>query len=788
MPSNRTSFRDETDYVHFSPGATGLHHLHSHRPAVPSDRSSSGALALDLPPFRVAAGRSSKTDNAARSQVYGILLLLVVAALLGSYSPVLKFLFSQPTPPSAALMTAAQALLAAAFLLMGTLGGTSSSASSSSSSSTSSSSAAATAAAKRGAKPAGAATAAAPPPTAGRAKSAAYLGHVLRVNVALGLNRVVSQLHSLMRLGETAWRRVAAIRILGWWGGRRRGTRREGQHALHGSGPLWQHLDGPGSSGDRGAAETSTERDERKRQQQRAVENGEHAVSCGTEIHTTSAAASAAVSAGRDGVPAGGGGGGGGDMSSLNKPPEQGLLAPRRSGSEGTAGVSPMLSGVSAAVSSLTPSESVGGPSGGPTPSSRWFRSANPLSTPWTSLAAVGVELGTYSFCAAALGAWGVQRISATKVAFLGQASSLITPVLVALSGQRVALVVWGACGLGVLGAALVALDGSTSRAAAVAVAVAAANSGDVAAGGNGLEAAGAAALGGLTVATADGGGGSGGGRGYMGGSRAMRLESTGTDGGVAVEAQLPPGMGWSRSSLAPALSAESMGANYVIASCLFYALGTVRLGVHSGRFAPLDLAAASALVYAVLAMIWLLVEVLGTPNGASSDYAVALLLLRDNVTLTLLLWAGFGPGALSSYLQVLGQRIVPPAQAQMLYSSAPFWSALIAKILLRGRDGAMGPLAWLGGTVMLSASLVASLLEATQPRKSAPLGGLVRAGPGSSSAVVAAVQAVHDEHKGGGGGPGVGTGAGLVSLASRWSGGGAGLHHRDAESRDRDL
>ncbi|GFR42677.1 hypothetical protein Agub_g3488, partial [Astrephomene gubernaculifera] len=173
-----------------------------------------------------------------------------------------------------------------------------------------------------------------------------------------------------------------------------------------------------------------------------------------------------------------------------------------------------------------------------------------------------------------------------------------------------------------------------------------------------------------------------------------------GGGGGGAGAAALPPGLhAAAASGLPPALSAESMGANYVLASCVFYALGTVRMGVHSARFPPLALAAASAVAYAALAVLWLLAEVAVSPSGGRADYAAAAgLLLRDPAALALLLWAGAGPGALSSYLQALGQRIVPAAQAQMLYSSTPLWSALIAQLLLRGQDGAMGALAWLGG------------------------------------------------------------------------------------------
>ncbi|GFR42678.1 hypothetical protein Agub_g3489, partial [Astrephomene gubernaculifera] len=86
------------------------------------------------------------------------------------------------------------------------------------------------------------------------------------------------------------------------------------------------------------------------------------------------------------------------------------------------------------------------------------------LTRPLSSLAAAGLELGAYNFFAVALGTWGVQRISATKVAFLGQATSLITPLLLAASGQRVAPVVWAACGAGALGGVMVAADGAQQQ------------------------------------------------------------------------------------------------------------------------------------------------------------------------------------------------------------------------------------------------------------------------------------------------------------------------------------
>ncbi|GFR42679.1 hypothetical protein Agub_g3490, partial [Astrephomene gubernaculifera] len=97
----------------------GLHQVHSHRS---SSGNNAGVLALDLPPTRTMHSSSTsrspgKLEHATRSQLFGVLSLLATAFLWGSYSPVLKFLFTSPHPPSAALMTACQSLLAAVLLL-----------------------------------------------------------------------------------------------------------------------------------------------------------------------------------------------------------------------------------------------------------------------------------------------------------------------------------------------------------------------------------------------------------------------------------------------------------------------------------------------------------------------------------------------------------------------------------------------------------------------------------------------------------------------------------------------
>ncbi len=53
------------------------------------------------------------------------------------------------------------------------------------------------------------------------------------------------------------------------------------------------------------------------------------------------------------------------------------------------------------------------------------------------------------------------------------------------------------------------------------------------------------------------------------------------------------------------------------------------------------------------------------------------------------------------------GQSKVPAAQAQIIFSSLPLWSAFFAGLLLHGEK--MGVLGWLGGLTILFAGLVAS-------------------------------------------------------------------------------
>ncbi|KXZ51818.1 hypothetical protein GPECTOR_11g259 [Gonium pectorale] len=596
--------------------------------------------------------------------MFGVVSLLVVAALWGSYSPVLKFLFTQPSPPSAALMTTAQALLAAAFLLAGNVGAA-------------------------GSSGGGRVSAAGPSPTA-------------------RLLRAARGLAAAVRSAALAWSRRAALRSP---------LRFRFRRSVSLGSP---HASAAGGSSGGGAKLPLT----------RACLAAAEGSSSPPEAGLVSSGIASATSHDRAGLHL---------QRSASADTKSGHAvggaAATTGGAGGGCGVhGPYGSsmGAAAAAGAAAAGHAGGGDGGG---RMGLLRGGNLLSRPLSSLTAVGLELGAYNFFAVALGTWGVQRIPATKVAFLGQATSLITPLLVALSGQRVAAVVWGACCCGALGGALVALDGSPGSGSSSGSSLAAAAAGGHLAGGGHamappLLAAAAAA------AAAAAGGGPGPGPAW-GTSRSLRLEgaeplipSAGAGAGAGAAGAHPALRAALAHSLPPAVSQESMGVNYVLAS-----------------------------------------------SGASNAATLARL-LRDNAAMALVLWAGLGPGALSSYLQVLGQRIVPAAQAQMLYSSTPLWSALIARLLLRGADGPMGPLAWLGGAVMLSASLAASLLDAL----AAPPGG-----GGSKGGGAAAASGVGAGGKGAGGGmvlaaaaAGVGPGRWVAEEARGVGAGVGGGHSRD--------
>lgn len=251
-----------------------------------------------------------------------------------------------------------------------------------------------------------------------------------------------------------------------------------------------------------------------------------------------------------------------------------------------------------------------------------------------TNLKWAGAEVGLWMSLAFGLEVAGLQLASATKVAFLNQVSVLITPLLVHLSGERVRMLEWVACGLGLLGSILVAADSLM--------------------------------------------GGGGGGHGHVG---------------------------------AVGEGNEVLGLTFVLISSVFFALSTVRLGRYSTMFDPLELSTASTTTLGLLSLGWVAASILSRADGPHYELMVIDNMLASAACVLTLIWVGLGPGALAAYLQATGQKSVPPAQAQVIYSTTPLWAAGFALLALDASDEAMGSIAWVGAAIMLGSSLMTALL-----------------------------------------------------------------------------
>lgn len=72
------------------------------------------------------------------------------------------------------------------------------------------------------------------------------------------------------------------------------------------------------------------------------------------------------------------------------------------------------------------------------------------------------------------------------------------------------------------------------------------------------------------------------------------------------------------------------------------------------------------------------------------------------------IVWSSVISGALATVLQTKGQSIVPAPQAQLIFSTTPVWTAVVASAVL---GETVRSETWLGGAVLIAASLVPVLL-----------------------------------------------------------------------------
>lgn len=344
-----------------------------------------------------------------------------------------------------------------------------------------------------------------------------------------------------------------------------------------------------------------------------------------------------------------------------------------------------------------------------------------------------GAELGCYNFCGTAVQAMGVGLTSATKAAFLGQVTAVLTPTLAWLAGQPVAPLHWAACVAALVGSVLIALDSLAPMAAAPQPA--AANGGgdasgstcEVPLGGELATAAPPSADALIGAAITDGNS-----------SPLLAADAIAHAGGGAL---CGPGVlahpaGWA--AVPPPLPADGAwgghGELYVLGACFFYALATVRLSHHAPRFKPVQLATAKTVVLAAASISWLLISNSSGNGGSAGDAAAVAatatsggvpswLHLPDMLThgpgALLLVYSAVGPGALATFLSARGQSAVPAAEAQVLYSLTPVWAALFAAATLSGEE--MGGGGWAGAAVILVATLVVAVADTSSRAAAGP-------------------------------------------------------------------
>jgi len=289
-----------------------------------------------------------------------------------------------------------------------------------------------------------------------------------------------------------------------------------------------------------------------------------------------------------------------------------------------------------------------------------------------------GLELGSYNFAGTALQAQGLALTSATRGAFLIQLTSVLTPALAALTGERVSRETWVACGIALAGSLAVASDRS---------------------GGGGHGPPPAVASDAVASAAAEA---------VAGASDAV----TGAAAGAADSA-----------AAAAAAGGLGQGELLILSACFFYAWLTVRLGAVAPKHPSLPLAAVKAAALGSLAAAWALSSAALAPPSAADAVGVAggamaplLGILERPSDAVLLGYAALGPGAAAGYLRARGQAVVPAAQAQVIFSSTPIWSAALAFAL----GERAGPGTWAGGALIVAASLYLSRASAPPAAKEA--------------------------------------------------------------------
>jgi drug/metabolite transporter (DMT)-like permease len=144
----------------------------------------------------------------------------------------------------------------------------------------------------------------------------------------------------------------------------------------------------------------------------------------------------------------------------------------------------------------------------------------------------------------------------------------------------------------------------------------------------------------------------------------------------------------------------------FILGATVVYSLATVRIPSYAKNISPLELATGKSSALAIVSSILLLFEISSEGGISVSDLWPA---FHDQSSAWFyLMWAGLACGALTAFLHVKGQSLVTATEAQLVFSTVPLWSAIIAAGVLP--DEHLGPLTWLGGGLMIVAGYISTL------------------------------------------------------------------------------
>ncbi|KXZ43851.1 hypothetical protein GPECTOR_79g130 [Gonium pectorale] len=159
-------------------------------------------------------------------------------------------------------------------------------------------------------------------------------------------------------------------------------------------------------------------------------------------------------------------------------------------------------------------------------------------------------------------------------------------------------------------------------------------------------------------------------------------------------------------------------GEAYLLMACLFFSICTVRMGIYAPRMDTAELAAMKKVGLSSMSLLWMASSNLQHGADLGSVFAFPDLSTRSTLSVAVLLYSGLGPGALATYLQFAGLSTVPATTAQVIYSMTPLCTAFFAFLILGGE--ATGPLAWVGGSLIIVAAIVAADAQQRQQKEMA--------------------------------------------------------------------